>query len=238
MTDIMEHAGLRAEMLDEADAPGAPATDDQRIYRRRLGEPGFEKTPWSAYFYYVGKAPLGSVDRPITVYQYASHQGPIEQFELRQLVTQLALNARAELSEQNPKPSTAWFNWRRKSYIIMLVDDPAFSFDQDNAVTMAEVESGENYTFFDGVDFNDIALPGPAGSSAMDYVTAVCFINHMKRNAAGDDLQDGEAQSFTVTISPPIRAAFMLETARLAADGPVALGDDNGTNMGPPIGPP
>jgi hypothetical protein len=239
MTDIMEQAGLRAEVLDEADAPSALAVDDQSIYRKRHGDPGFEKTPWSAYFYYVGKAPLDSDDRPVTAYQYVSHHGPIEPFELRQLVTQLALNAREpDPNKQNPKPSTASFKWRRKSYIIMLVDDPAFSFDKDNAISMAEVVSGKNYTFFDGVDFDDIALPGPAGGAAKEYVTAACFINHMKRSIAGDDLRDGEEQRFTAIYAPPIRSAFVRDDARFAADGRLSLDDDSGTNMGPPIGPP
>lgn len=236
MTDLMERTDLSRDVLDEDVADMLTSVDS--IYRSRYGEPGFEKIPWCAYFYYVGRVATDGTVRPAAVYQYISHQGPIERSQLRQLVTQLALNARAPADDQNPKPSTAWFPWRRKSYIIMLVDDPSFSFDQDNAIAITERVSGENYTFFDGVDFNDIALPGPADGPAMEYVTAVCFTNHMKRSAAGDDLGDDEEQRFTATFSPPLSSLFVFETAVSLTDDSVEAEEDHGTNMGPPIGPP
>lgn len=237
MTDMLERADLRAELLDE-EAPGALILDDQSIYRPRLGRLHFEKKPWCAYFYYVGRLPSGGTVRRVAAYQYVSHQGPIEQSQLRDLVTQLALNARAQADDQNPKQSTEWFAWRRKSYIILLVDDPSFSFDQDNAVAITERESGGNYTFFDGVDFNNIALPGPAGGPAQEYVTAVCFINHMKRDATGEDLRRNEAQRFAATFSPPLPPLFLLEAEQPGADVQIEAEEDHGTNMGPPIGPP
>ena len=60
MTDIMDRIGV-----DDPAAPGAGAgvsagaadDDDQSIYRERRRANGFDQVPWSAYFYYVGKAP-------------------------------------------------------------------------------------------------------------------------------------------------------------------------------------
>jgi hypothetical protein len=239
MTDIMDHVGRLADILEEAGTAVAGGDDGEpSTYRPMQGQPGFDKVPWSAYFYYVGKAEAGAEERPVTFYQYLSHHGPIASADLKDLITQLALNARRDVAVQNPQPITSVFQWKRKSYIIMLVDDPGFAFDKRRAISITLAEGpdlGENFSFFDGVDFDDIVLPNSNGGT--ECVTAVCVTNHMKRDAAGNDIGK-ESQRFSTRLSPPIQFVFarVSEMALLLGDG--GFSDDGGTNMGPPVPPP
>ena len=250
MTDIMEQTARLTDILDDPAALGADVVDDNSIYRIRRNEQGFNQVPWSAYFYYVGKAPAGSIERPVTVYLYQSLHGPIDRAGLRELTTQLARNARQDLASQNPQPFTAAFSWTRKSYIIILVDDPKFRFEQGNAIRLTAVDGGTNHSFFDGLDFGDIDLPGPLGGAVVERVSAVCFIDHMKRNLAGHDLLLGDIQRFRRELSPVITFRFakvgasggltkLLKAAKgLLMGDPPQFEDDGGTNMGPPVPPP
>jgi hypothetical protein len=255
MTDIMEQPGRMTDMLVEAGGgaeagPPAAVVALDSIYRERRQEAGFDKTPWSAYFYYVGKATAGSAERPVTAYHYQSLHGPIDRAALKQLTTLLARNARTDLTKQNPQPFTAAFNWNRKSYIIVLVDDPTYCFDKGKAIRLIPTDGGINHSFFDGLDLDDIDLPGPAGGAATERVTAVCFINHMKRSLAGDDLLAG-SQHFQRQLSPAFTFKFakvgkpsggltkLIAAAKVLVMGdPPQYEDDGGTNMGPPVPPP
>lgn len=200
---------------------------DDSPYRERRYEPGFDKTPWSAHFFYFGPEVGGQ--RRFDRYFYASQHGPIERENLGMLITQLALNARlADRAEQVPAPHpnpTAKSEWKRKSYLIALVDDPTFSFTADAAISV-DSSGGRtpNHSFFDAKDFNDIELPALIGGT--QTVSAVCVIDHMKK-ANGEDLAAGDEEEYVIRFNPdPIGFRFN--------DGE----DDGGKNVGPPVPPP
>lgn len=213
----------------EASAAAGP---NQNPYRRRRHETKFNKTPWSAYFFYFGPevtALDGSLSRPFDRYYYASHHSRIQRKHLKKLITQLALNARLKgTPDQNPLPHpdpTAMSEWKRKSYLIAVVDDPAYSFTRDAAITLEPKNGGTgNHTFFDAKDFYDIELPVPGGTGYQN-VSAVCVLNHMKK-ANEEDLLEGDEEEFLFTFHPNLLA--------LRDPDP----DDGGKNLGPPVPPP
>jgi len=106
-------------------------------YLKRRHKLKFSQRPWCAYFFYFGPSKDGK--RRFERYFYPSLHGPIKRKHLRDLITQLALNARLPYAKQNPQPfdSDAKNVWTRKSYMIALVDDPTFKFD-DKAIKIGE----------------------------------------------------------------------------------------------------
>lgn len=197
---------------------------NQDPYRKRRKERKFKERPWSAYLFYFGPKPKkkGEV-RCVDRYFYESHHGPIRRKDLSTLVAWLALNARRPDAEQNPRPypKTVLNVWKRKSYLIVLVDDPNFKFER-NAFMIVPNEANEpkkhaNHTFFDAKNFNNIKLP-----NSNDRVSAVCVLDHMKRYDE-DDLMD-EYEEFDFRLNPDPRGR--------------RLDDDGGKNLGPPVPPP
>src|ERR1044072_1932977 len=106
MTDIMEQAGLTRDGLDEVKerevldvgVSVAAAVVNDSIYQERRTLKDYDKVPWCAYFYYVGKEANGK--RPGAFYQYVSHHRAIDYSELRLLTTYLALNGRRDWEER------------------------------------------------------------------------------------------------------------------------------------------
>jgi hypothetical protein len=184
---------------------------------------------------------------PRTVYYY--HLTPVEDerlFEvkayyyeresrigsIKNVIRQLALNARA-CDAVPPQCGKAFdtFKWRRKSYIAILIDSTTVQFDKDDAVTFYQKDgSFENHTFFDGDDFDDINL-ATAEDREDRIVTAVYFINHMKRAPDGIDLYVNENQLFHFKINYHL-------VGQAAEAEPDRFPDSGGTNMGPPVPPP
>jgi len=194
-------------------------------YLKRRHKLKFSQRPWCAYFFYFGPSKDGK--RRFERYFYPSLHGPIKRKHLRDLITQLALNARLPYAKQNPQPfdSDAKNVWTRKSYMIALVDDPTFKFD-DKAIKIGESGGGKpNHTFFDAKNFDDIRLPDPDRPNRYQYVHAVCVVNHMKK-ASEEDIPDGEEENFMFSFHPDPAGRGAMET------------DDGGKNLGPPAPPP
>lgn len=215
----------------KAAGEGRPADEPKcNPYRRRRHEAKFSKTPWSAYFFYFGPAPKGKEARRFDRYYYVSHHRPIKRKHLRDLITHLALNARLDRSEQYPVPHptpTSQSEWKRKSYLIALVDDPGFRFTPDEAFYFDTSRKGlPNHTFFDAKDFDDIELPALDKPGEKQKVSAVCVINHMKRVDEGDLLKSDDPQFFAIRFCP---SPMGIRPARE---------DDGGKNVGPPVPPP
>jgi hypothetical protein len=198
-----------------------PKIAGNKAYSARLGSPKFKRAPCCIYFYYIGEPTDGY--QTVLHYYYTGTNEPIMTEELRTKIKDLVLNARKR-SWQNPPPCGSdgrYIVWTRKSYLVIAVDNPSYRFDPNQqAVVFKEPQD----TFFDGWD-DKINIPDASGNR---HVSVFCCINYMKKNAAGDDLEDADSDPpqpiiFDVNPNPLIQVPFP---------------DSGGTNMGPPVPPP
>lgn len=101
--------------------------------------------------------------------------------------------------------------WRRKSYMVFILEDNNHSLEAGNAVTFTP-----DYPFRDGHDVTSLSPPH----------SGFCCFNHLIRKQ-GIDLPDDVTEPFYVEINHPHRQTQAVRSH-----------EDSGTNMGPPIGPP
>jgi hypothetical protein len=205
------------------------------IYEKRLRDnvANYRQVPHCIYFYYWkfhGTTPV------VTRYDYDNGNVPIPYNLVEGHITRLARNARAGTSTPAPAPDVA-APWERKSYMVMVMDDPSWRFTRhgpnNEAALVFNPSKGsiDNHSFFDASDMNvDIRGDGS------EYLSAVYFVNHMKKNEQGDDLRykpdnvTRDTQKFVFTL-------FYDVTLPSGEVDPFSH-DPDGTNMGPPIGPP
>lgn len=197
-----------------------------KLYDRMRDKENYNERPWSIYFYYID----GDQGSYRVRHYFKLYNAAIQRNDLPDLIEDLVANARLPLAAQDPQPNGSNFKnivWRYKSYIVVLVDDPAFELVEDAAVDLRYKETNHNHSFFDAKDFK-IDLPRPDGGPGTQRVTAFCCINHMKRNLDGDDLKINEKQYYYFAVNDPqsnIRFGRRPD-------------DDGGLNLGPPTPPP
>ncbi|HYI47886.1 MAG TPA: hypothetical protein VEX35_05410 [Allosphingosinicella sp.] len=214
------------------------------IYDKRLMAASpwgpFRYVPYSLYFYYVRL----DRDSRLRVDHYFYVDGPPEHPEewkpippdrVAAIVAGLAANARAGGS--NPPPSGANFQdivWTRKSHLAILIDEEGWALQRraDGGTAIAfnrRKGSTPNHSFFDARDL-EVEISG--GSGGTGRRSAIALINHMKRNSDGEDLLEGEAQPFVFDVYVDVRYSGSPGSAM------TVILDPDGTNMGPPLGPP
>jgi hypothetical protein len=177
------------------------------------------------YFYYLQYPRDGNQQtRPtITVYYQFDETTPIrDEADLRRLIESLTMNARA--ADFVPPPCGYSFSavpWRKKSYFVVLLDDPELKFSNEYAVNIDFEERLEefNHSFFNARKL-DIDLPRG------EKITAFCCVNLMQHKEGGD-LIDGQSERYRVVLTPVDN-----QVRRYGKDG-----DDGGTNQGGPIPP-
>jgi len=213
------------------------------IYEPRLTkvppEPGFEKIPHSIYFYYV------RFDRDLILrvdhYLWPSPDfrewgGPVLYDDVPAILKSLAINARPRTAIKNPPrlPSRNFQSipWRHISYIAVFMDEANWRFHQradgKTAIAFVPEQGTPNHSFFDA---RDVMIDMPIGNGpGTDQRSAIYFVNHMKADPDGGTL--GEAtQAFKFNLN--FTAAF----AEGGDSIPITI-DPDGSNEGPPIGPP
>jgi hypothetical protein len=197
------------------------------IYEPRLGNDPFKKKPHVMYFYYFGFKTNGIPD--IQHYYRDNGAQPIEDNQLPGVIRNLALNAR-DGGQSPPQIGKDFENilWRKKSYFVILIDSPSWNLIKDRALVFnPEKGSVPNHSFFDGEDF-DIDVSKDGDGSEMR--TAICCINHMKKNENGDDIHKNPDGT-------PERQRFVFTLIYNLLGYPSTV-DPDGTNMGPPNPPP
>lgn len=227
------------------------------IHVQRLGDlnfPDHQQVPHSVYFYYVrvdsdGRLhvthhfyPGGDPNEPGNPPNPADWPSiPRDEEGLKALLRDLALDARPTGAGNYPVIGQAFRDivWRRKSYIAIFVDELNWKLHklaatEDPAVVfITELKNGkqglENHTFFDAMDL-DIEMP-INGSADTDKRSAVVFINHMKADEAGNDLEAGPGQFFQ------FKMFFDVEFS-IGGKAITVIFDPGGTNIGPPPPPP
>ena len=216
----------------------------------RLGDPNypaFQAVPCSMYFYYVrlnsnGKLyvthhfyPGGDPSDPTNPGPWSPI--PRDRQGLTDLVRELAIGARLGTL---PIIGNDFQNveWHRKSYVAVFVDEVNWKLHRltsgdPSIVFITEPKDGrtgtDNHSFFDAMDL-DIEMP-IAGTGATDIRSAVVFINHMKVDEAGNDLQLGDTQFYQFKMFFDVAFAS-------GAAGMTVIFDPGGTNEGPPLPPP
>lgn len=209
-----------------------PLGTNHDIYDNRLTHPHppvpFQYVPRRIYFYYLTL----DADAAPTAEHYRwdnkDSSGawiPITEADLPSLVTNLVANARG--NKDKPAPHGQNFIdviWKHKSYIVILIDEDGWSFHtraggQTAATFNVDKGSTPNHSFFDAFDLR-LQIGGKDRH-------AIAFINHMKRNADGDDIQDGEEQDFVFD-------GYVDVKYRGASDFLTVILDPGGTNQGPP----
>lgn len=185
--------------------------------------PRWGTSPRTVYYYHLTPVPTPKLF-DVKAY-YFERESRIS--NIRNVIRDLGINARAGDSVP-PQCGDNFdsFPWRRKSYIVILIDSPTVRLNRGEAIEFFVRDgSTPNHSFFDADDFHDINL-ATSNDTRPYIVSAVCFINHMARAPDGVDLDPGEDQffHFRLKYTPP-PPGFRWP-------------DSGGTNMGPPVPPP
>lgn len=218
---------LRQEMEEEI--AGLLVGTNHSIYKKKHTNSKFKKIPSSIYYYHIGFARDGT--RSVRNYYYSAGDDKIHYDEVPDIVRFLALNARKNDYVPPSHGSNMGDVWRRKSYLVVLLDHPTMKLNEGGALVVKTNRAGgfPNHTFFDAQDLDIDVSPSGNGRTLR---SAICCKNHMKRNDAGDDLKkpsggtvDSQKFYFTLYYSGPSRLVFDFY-------------DSGGTNNGPPAPPP
>jgi hypothetical protein len=131
--------------------------------------------------------------------------------------------------------------WRRKSYIVVVVDDPNWRLARRAGQEIDPIlvaPKTPNHCFFEAFEWT-IKMPFHAPTAAFDdyYTSAVALRNHMSRNEEGDDLGNGKEEKFVFGVNVQ-RLKKVRGKRKFVPEFFHVPIDPDGTNLGPPLGPP
>jgi len=228
-----------AALAGAAAVAPAPALAPDSVYQEKLRAippvAGFDKVPHTVHFYYVRIDTDGKLR--VNHYTHALAH-PIPPDTIGMVVQQLVDNVRGSNLNPPPDPQTNFqgIEWRRKSYIAIFVDEENWSIHKNGApidgIRFVTNLPGTtpNHTFFDAVDLLVDVVNKTSGHPSKR--SAIAFINHMKGDAIGNDIGQGVRQLFKFEI------VFDVKFADGTAAPMTVIFDPDGTNLGPPVGPP
>lgn len=233
---IRDRISAAAETEAEAEPEDLAETGiGHSIYEQRLTAeppvPRYDLVPHTVYFYYVRL----DTDGRLTVKHYTrSSPAPIPHGSLQQVVQEMVDNVRnGDTAWASDGKNFADIKWTRKSYIAFFIDESNWDLHKNGSPyggVRFVAPHTSNHTFFDAVDLKATVVNRTTG--VISQRSAIAFVNHMKRNEAGDDLVLGDIQKFKFEIIFDVKFAD-LSTAPL-----IAIFDPEGTNLGPPVSPP
>lgn len=167
------------------------------------------------YFYYLTEDPDPRYNLRVFVIDRERYIPPQEmQREIETIV--------ADIRNGNLTPCGWAFGdvkWRRKSYIVVVFDDPNGKLSRGNAVEFLHNVGGDDHPFRDGDDIQQFGT-----------ITGFYCFNHMKQQGTNHDLPPGKSECYKVTAIHEHRLGGAVTSIRGH--------NDTGTNMGPPIPPP
>jgi hypothetical protein len=220
--------------------------------------PKYQKKPHCIYFFYMR---YNSDNRLYVTHYFYDHKAPIAHNELKTHVKRLALNARplsATRQKRDPLPlpdgnfQDIWI--KRVAHFVVFMDEVHWEFFQSDGKPKVEFKKTDpngnacdpNYSFFKA-HVLDIAMPKDTGGE--DNRQALCMLHLMKRNKAGDELQDEEVQKWWFDMYKRVSFAsadrYDEQGVAIETNLPphkvrklTIIADPGGTNLGPPIPPP
>lgn len=228
--------------LAEKSALPLASASGARVYEEKLRrippDPKYALVPHMIYFYYVRI----DTDGKLKVDHYTYEPGgAIPPTTIQARVQHLVDRVRGVNNDPMVIHTGSNFEdikWERISYIAFFVDEEHWTLHQDGSglegVRFVSNVGGAypNHTFYDADDF--LIRVQNATSGAVTHRSAIAFINHMKKNANGDPLGEHgpEEQKFKFEM------LFDVKFAHTSTVGMTVIFDPDGTNTGPPIGPP
>lgn len=229
---------LTAKLIDHLIAAEVNDGGNHDVYDAKLHEPQYDVVPWIIYFYYIA---FDNEGQPIIRHYFHNEQKEIPVHEMRDKIRDLGLRAKkADPTLRLIGSDFHKIEWKHKSYIAIFMDSPYWKIlerDTDpakSAVVFNTKKGAPNNSFFDADDFTvDIGEDG-----ITELRSAAYFINHMKKSEFGDDIgydQDGNEVPQSETYSFDVY--FDVARSELGPSS-IFIIDPDGTNMGPPLGPP
>lgn len=216
------------------------------VYETRLNtSDAFRVVPYVIYFYYIKFENDG---KPWVRHYRYQESNPITAGQLGLKVRELAIRVRAgDTTLEDAGRDFKDIKWKHKSYIVIFMDSPYWKVlrrvsDPNRSAVVFNTNKGgkPNHSFFDADDLpiNMPATTPPTLGDTGDRV-AVYFINHMKKSDFGDDLGDHDQHGNPIYQEEKFSFDVYFDVSDGAA-GPstVFIIDPDGTNMGPPLGPP
>lgn len=167
------------------------------------------------YFYYIKVITGGS---ELRVYYRFDKRNPVT--NIVNEITKLTINA---FEDENNPPcignEVSDVDWRRKSYIVVMVED--YRLNRPPFGMQSELGKENRFTFG---RVTSVTVPVTDNNGNSKNIMGGYLINTMKHYVYGDDLLEEDAgELFKIILNPPILEFYP---------------DSGGTNMGPPIGPP
>jgi hypothetical protein len=241
---LITRDALVEEAVEEQLSAAPVGAINHDIYELRLTQvpptPGYAYIPSCIYFYYVRVDNSGK----LRIDHYFDCNGPIADptqwqpipyADVPARLFNLAMNARPGTVNKNPPtlPDHNFDNivWRRKSYIAFYFDEANWHFHTRGGARSAVVfKVGPtvypNHSFFDA---QDVVLDMPnVFHGGTDQRSALFFVNHMKRNEAGDEFILPESQTFEFEMF------LKVQFAEASTNTLTVIFDPTGTNQGPP----
>lgn len=217
------------------------------VYIEKIGTPNYTYDFQYVYFYYIKFSENGNMD--VRHYTYSVDDGiggkrsiSYDVQNLQAIAATLTTSARAEALGQKPTHDGSSFNaitWKKRGYIIFLVDHPGWYFHDKYVQEPGIGFSGTpNHSFYDATTLS--VKTQSLGPDDDGLRTAIAAINYMKRNEKGDDLLDEkDSQGNPIPITDHIQTfTFELCLDTYFKDktaAPVLIKvDPSGTNQGPP----
>lgn len=239
---------------EKAAVPLLPGASGASVYEKKLRrsppDAKYMLVPHMIYFYYMRI----NTDAKLEVDHYTYEPGgPIHPYEsgghnpannIRAQVQHIVDCVRGEITDaavikDAVNNSFENIEWKRISYIVFFFDEEHWSLHKEangsEGVRFVSNVGGAyaNHTFYDADDF--LVRVRNDNTGRVTQRSAIAFINHMKRNANGDELgslTQPESQRFKFEM------IFDVRYARTSRVGMTVIFDPDGTNTGPPIGPP
>jgi hypothetical protein len=260
MNELLKFAspldGAIAELADRQDRQAAViGAVNHSIEESRLGRLNYTDVPCCIYFYYVRVNTNGRVfvthhfypggdpndpgnPPPMTTWHAIDRDPQL----LKPILEMLAKDARPTGAGVFPKIGESFeqIEWRRKSYIAFFIDEVNWTVAPTDGVSfIIEPKNGvpgtPNHSFFDALPPVPLTMPitkPKPGGPYTDERSALVFINHMKADDAGRDLDATDLpQLFHFLMSFDV--AFQNGTKAMRV-----IFDPDGTNLGPPLPPP
>lgn len=194
--------------------------DEFFVGRNPYGNPHFAHSddPHCIYFYYIVPNPSDPTNPQVRVFYHDEHK-TMTWGRVKKVITGIAQIAAAHddfpAAIGNSLPAA---KWRRKSYLVFLIDSDADEFAPGQAVAFSWRGMGGNHTFFKGRDWK-VDL-----SSTKRRRSAFACINYFRKND-GTPWHDGDEETFDLSFV-------------LGGQIPFRRIDDGNTNLGPPVPPP
>jgi len=221
-----------------------------------IQHPDYQVIPYSVYMIYIA---FNANGQPNVLHYLHVAAAEIPPLQVPFVLTAMATRARSDISP-GPMPQKVpsgdpglqpfglhRIEWKRISYVAVIVDSQYWKLhkfkpylgapEQSAVVFNTEKESTPNHSFFDAAE---VTIPLPStGPGDLGTRSAIYFVNHMKKSEFGDELGVKNPDGTTLKIQrEPFVFDIYFEVTAVDGSASVFIVDPDGSNEGPPIGPP